>query len=124
MTLNYLGDLVPMQQSLRPFDCTEPTYTLEDFLNAITANTIMAAGPEQVDLRYHEEWILKRIAMIQTALIGPAQQCYSHLPLKIRNNWLTLCRNFQKTFGNQQPQKQVKLVLESVTRASGERIKN
>ena len=81
-------------------------------------------GPNRVDLRYHEAWILKRIAMIQTALIGPAQQCYSHLPLKIRKNWPTLCRRFQKTFGNQQSQKQAKLVLESITRASGERIKN
>ena len=30
-----------MQQSLRPFDGTNPTYTTEDFLNAITANMVM-----------------------------------------------------------------------------------
>ena len=43
----------------------------------------MTAGPEQTDSAFHEAWILKRIAMIQTALIGPAQQWYSHLPLDI-----------------------------------------
>ena len=42
----YLGGSVPMQQSLRPCDGTGPTYTTKDFLNAITANTVMTAGPE------------------------------------------------------------------------------
>ena len=41
---------VPMQQSLRPFDGTDPTYTTGDFLDAITANMVMKAGPEQIDL--------------------------------------------------------------------------
>ena len=63
-----------MQQSLRPFDSTNHTYTTEDFLNAITANMVMTAGLEQIDSPFHEIWILKRIVMIQTALIGPAQQ--------------------------------------------------
>ena len=66
----YLGGSVPIQHSLRPCDGTDPTYTTEDFLNAITANMVMTAGPEQTDSPYHEAWILKRIAMIQTALIG------------------------------------------------------
>ena len=33
-----------MQQSLGPFDGTDPTYTTEDFLNDITANMVMTAG--------------------------------------------------------------------------------
>ena len=43
-----------MQHSSRPFDDTDPTYTTEDFLNAITANVVMAAGPELVDSLYPE----------------------------------------------------------------------
>ena len=31
MMYPYLGGLVPMQQSLRPFDGTDPSYTTEDF---------------------------------------------------------------------------------------------
>ena len=73
-----------MQQSLRPFDGTEPTQTTEDFLNAITANMVMRAEPEQTDSIYHEIWILTRIAIIQTALNGPEQQWYSQLPLNIK----------------------------------------
>ena len=55
----YLGGSVPMQQSLRPFDGTDPTYTTEDFLNTITANMAMTAGPKHTDSPYREEWILK-----------------------------------------------------------------
>ena len=74
MMYPYLGSSVPMQQSLRPFDGTDPTYTTEDFLYSITAKMVMTEGPEQTDSPFHEAWILKRISMIQTALIGPAQQ--------------------------------------------------
>ena len=70
----YLDGSVPMQQSRRTFDGTYPTYTIEDFLNAITSNIAMTVGPEQIDSPYNEAWTLKRFAMILTALIGPAQQ--------------------------------------------------
>ena len=123
MIYPYLIGSVPVQQTLRPFDGTDPTNTTEDFLNAITANVVMTAGPKKTDSPFHEAWILKKIAMIQTALIGPAQQWYSHLPLDIKKNWQTFCREFQKTFDNQQSQTQAELLLESMTRASGEQIK-
>ena len=119
----YLGGSVAMQQSLSPFDGTDPTYTTEDFSNAITANMVMTAVPEQTDSPFHEAWILKRITMIQTALTGPATQWYSHLPLDIKKNWQAFCQEFQKTVDNQQSQTQAKLLLESITRASGEQIK-
>ena len=100
MMYPYLGGSMPMQQSLRPFDGTDSTYTTEDFLNAITANMVMRAEPEQTDSPFNEDWILKRIAMIQTALIGPAQQLYSHLSLDINKNWQAFCREFQQAFDN------------------------
>ena len=83
----------------------------------------MTAGPEHTDSPFHETWILKRIAMIQTALIGQAQQWHSHLPLQTKKNWQAFCREFQKTFDNRQSQTEAKLLLESITRASGEQIK-
>ena len=123
MMYTYIGGSVPMQQSLRPFDGTDSTYTTEDFLNAITANMVMTAGPEQTDSPFHEACILKRIAMIQADPIGPAKQWYSRLPLDIKKNWQAFCREFQKTFDNQQSQTQAKLLLEKITRASGEQTK-
>ena len=118
----YLGGSEPMQRSLIPFDDTDPFYTTENFLNAITANMVITAGPEQIDSPYHESWILERIAMIQTALITPAQPRYSHLPLEKKELAIALIE-FQKTFDNQQWQRQVKLLLESITRACGVQIK-
>ena len=47
------------------YDRTDPTYTIENFLKAITANMVMTVGPEKTDSPYHDAWILKRIAMIQ-----------------------------------------------------------
>ena len=83
----------------------------------------MTAGPEQTESPYHGAWIHKRIAMIQTALIGPGQHWYSHLALNIKQKWQAFCREFQKTFNNQQSQTQAKLLLKSITCASGEQIK-
>ena len=60
MMYHYLGGSVPMRKYIRPFACTDPTYTTKDFLNAITANMVMAARPEQTDSPFHEAWILKR----------------------------------------------------------------
>ena len=57
---------------------------------------VMTAGPEQTDSPYHEAWILKWIAMIQTALIGPAQHLYLHLPLDIKKNRQSFRLEFQK----------------------------
>ena len=54
----YLGGSVPMQNSLRLFHGTDPTYTTEDFLMVITAKMVMTAQPEQTDSPYHEELIL------------------------------------------------------------------
>ena len=45
----YLGEPAHMQKFIRPLDGIDPTYTTEDFLNAITANMVMTAGPGQVD---------------------------------------------------------------------------
>ena len=85
-----------MEQSLRPTDGTDPTYSTEDFLNAITANMVMTAGPETLDYTNHETWILKKIAMIQTALIGPAQQWYSPLPLETKITGKRFVVNFKR----------------------------
>ena len=52
---------------------------------------VTTSGLEQTDSPIHEAWIFKRIAMIQTALIGPAQQWYLHLPLDIKKNWQAFC---------------------------------
>ena len=43
-----------MQEPLRPFDGTEPTYTTDEILNAMTANMVMVAETKQIDSPYYE----------------------------------------------------------------------
>ena len=60
--------------------------------------------------------------MIQTALIGPAQECCSHLPLEIKK-LEAFCREFQKTCDNKESKTKAKLLLKDIPSASGEQIK-
>ena len=62
-----MGGTVPMLQSLRQFDGTDPTYAKKNFLNAITAKMVTTAEPKQVHSTYHEARILMGIGVIQTA---------------------------------------------------------
>ena len=56
--------------------------------------------------------------MVQMALVRPAQQWYSHLPLDIKKTG-----KHRRTFDIQESQTQAKLLLENITCASGEKIK-
>ena len=49
MTYPYSGDSVARQQSLGPFDGTDPIYTPEKFSNAITEEMVTPTGREQTD---------------------------------------------------------------------------
>ena len=73
---------VPVQQRL--FDGIDPTYTTVDFFKTITANMIMTAEPQQIESPYHEVMTIKRIAVIQTALLELEQQWYSNLKSRIK----------------------------------------
>ena len=56
------------------FTGTDPEYSVEDYLNTITANLILNIGPELVNTPLHQTWIHKRTALIQTTLDGAAQK--------------------------------------------------
>ena len=101
---------MPIQQALRPFDGTDPTYTTEDFLNAITAKMVMTAGPEQI-------FIISRSMDAQTnrhdtngSNWSRTKMVLTHSIGKIKKNWQAFSRKFQKTFDNQQSQTQAKLL--------------
>ena len=89
-----------MQQSLRPFNGKDQMYTTEDILKAIKANMTMTAGPEQKNFCFMQHGFRKRIAVMQTEIVCPTQRWYSQLPLEIKKNWKTLCREIQKLFYN------------------------
>ena len=59
---------------LMVFTGTYPEYSVEDCLNAVTANLILKIGPEPVNTPIHQNWIHRCTALIQTTLDGEAQK--------------------------------------------------
>ena len=72
------------------FTGTDPEYSVEDNLNAVTANLILNIGLEPVNTPLHHNWIHRHTAFIQTTLDGAAQKWFSVLPIKIKSDWKRL----------------------------------
>ena len=99
MTLNpYLmgGSSITSNKPLMVFTGTDPEYSVEDYLNVVTANLILKIGPEPIITPLHQNWIHRRTALIQTALDGAAQKCFSVLPIEIKSDWKRFTQEFSK----------------------------
>ena len=80
MTMNpYLlgGSSITSNKPLMVFTRTDPEYSVEDYLNAVTANLILNIAPEPINTPLHQNWIHRRTALIQTTLDGAAQKWFS-----------------------------------------------
>ena len=60
--------------TIRPFDGTDPAYTVEEYLNSIDAAMILSSGIEPVKKPGHHQWKVKTAALILHTLQGPAQK--------------------------------------------------
>ena len=84
MTMNpYLmgGSSTTSNKSNKPlmvFTGTDPEYSVEDYLNAVTANLTKNIGPERIITPLHQNWIHRRTALIQTTLDGAAQKSFQY----------------------------------------------
>ena len=99
MTMNpYLmgGSSITSNKPLMVFTGTDPEYSVEDYLNAVTANLILNIGPEPINTPLHQNWIHRRTALIQTTLDGSAQKWFSVLPIEIKIRLEKIHKNFQK----------------------------
>ena len=76
------------------FTGTDPEFPVEDYLNAVTAKLILNTGPEPVNTPLHQNWILRRTALIQTTLDGAAQKWFSVLPIDIKSDWKIITQEF------------------------------
>ena len=72
---------------MKVFTETDPEYSVEDNLNAVTANLILNIGPEPIITPLHQNWIHRLTALIQTTLDGAAQKWFSVLPIKMKTDW-------------------------------------
>ena len=72
MTMNPFlmgGSSITSNKPLMVFTSTDPEYSVEDYLNAVTANI----GPEPIITPFHENWIHRLTALKQTTFDLMAQ---------------------------------------------------
>ena len=92
--------------SIKPimvFTVTDPENSVEDYLNAVTANLILNIGPERINTPLHQNWIHRRSALLQNILkIGTAQKRFSVLPIDTKWDLKRFTQKFSKIFDSEQ----------------------
>ena len=99
--------------TIRPFDCTDPAYTVQEYLNSLVAAMTFSSGIEPVNKPGHHQWKVKRAALILHTLRGPAQKWYSTLPSETKLDWDAFCIEFSDMFVSEKSKQQAKMVLQN-----------
>ena len=102
---------------------TDPEYSVEDCLNAVTANLILNIGPEPINTPLHQNWIHRRTALIQTTLDGAAQKRFSVLPIDIKSDWKRFTKKFSKLFDSEKNKQHQRNLCNEISRLPNETIK-
>ena len=95
------GSSIASNKPLMVFTGTDPQYSVEDYLNAVTANLVLNVGPEPINTPFHQNWIHRRTALIQTTLDGAAQKWFSVLPIQTKSDWKRFTQEFSKIFDSE-----------------------
>ena len=126
MTMNpYLmgGSSITSNKPLMVFTGTDPEYSVEDYLNAVTANLILNIGHELINTPLHQNWIHRRTALIQTTLDGAAQKRFSVLPIDIKTDWKRFTQEFSKMFDSEKNKQHQRVLCNEIRRLPNETIK-
>ena len=75
------GFSISSDKPLMAFTGSDLEYSVEDYLNATTANSTLNIGTEPVNTPIHQNWIHNPAALIQSTLDGAAQKWFSILPI-------------------------------------------
>ena len=68
------GKSITSNKPFMVFTGTDPEYSVEDYLIAVTASLILNIGTEPINTHIHQNWIHRRTALIQTTLDGAAHK--------------------------------------------------
>ena len=110
--------------TIRPFDGTDPAYTVEEYLNSIVAAMIFSSGIEPINKPGHHQWKVKRAALILHTLQGSAQKWYSTLPRETKLDWETFCKEFSDMFDSEKSKQQAKIVLKQLQKHTNESLRS
>ena len=126
MTMNpYLmgGSSITSNKPLMLFTGTNPEYSVEGYLNAVTANLILNIGPEPINTPLHQNWVHRSTALIQTTLDGAAQKWFSVLPIEIKSDWKRFTQEFSKMFDSERNKQHQSVLCNEIRRLPNETIK-
>ena len=118
------GSSITSNKPLMVFTGTDPAYSVEDYLNAVTANLILNIGPEPINTPLHQNWIHRRTALVQTNLDGAAQKLFSVLPKEIKSDWKSFTQEFSKMFDSERNKQHQRVLCNEVRRLPKETIKH
>ena len=92
------GSSISSDKTLIVFTGTDPGHSVEDYLNAVTANLMLCLGPEPLNTPLHQHWIHRRTALIKTTPDGVAHKWFSVLPIDFKSDWKKFIHEFSKLF--------------------------
>ena len=105
------------------FTGTDSEYSVEDYLNAVTANLIWNIGTEPINTPLHQNWIHRRTALVQTTLDGTAQKWFSVLPIDIKSDLKRFTQGFSKLFNSEGNKQHQRVLCNEIRRLPNETIK-
>ena len=108
----------------RPFDGTDPAYTVEEYQNSIVAAMIFSSGIEPANHPGHHQCKVKKAALKLHTLQGPAQKWYSTLPSETKLDWETFCKEFSDMFDSEKSKQQAKIVLQQLQKHTNESLRS
>ena len=117
------GSSIISNKPLMVFTVTDPEHSVEDYLNAVTANLILTIGPESINSPFHQNWIHRRTALIQTTLDGAAQKWFSVLPIDVKSDWKRFTQEFSKMFDSERNKQHQGVLCNEISRLPNETIK-
>ena len=102
MNLNLKGkSSIITNKPLIVFTGTDPEYSVEDYLRAVTANLILNIGPEPINTSLHLNVVHRHTALIQTTRGGADQNWFSLLPIEFRSDWERFIQVVSKMFNSE-----------------------
>ena len=126
MTMNpYLmgGSSLTSSRPLMVFTGTDHEYSAEDYLNAVTLNSILNIGPDPINTPIYQNCKHRRPALKQTTLDGAAQKWFSVLPIDIKSDWQIFTHEFSKMFDSERNKQHQRVLCHEIRRLPNEKIK-
>ena len=117
------GSSITSSKLLMVFTGTVPEFSVESFLNTVTANLLINLGTKFVITPLHQNWIHKRTALVQTTLNGAAQKWFSAFSIEIKSNWKRITQDCSKMFDSKGNKQNLRLLCKTIRRLPNKRIK-